>query len=256
MAPEIGVWPRGLVSRPGAGGDGRRVDRRRAMRVDRAGASRPPGEHGISAVMPDRPTIDAMRRNLPAAERSPDQVYSLLTSSIVPRPIAWVSTRSLEGMFNLAPYSFFTVASQDPAIVSVTSVGHKDTLANVRSTGEFVVNIGSEHLIDQINESSGAYPRDFDEFEAFGLTPEDSEYIDAPRVAEAAIAIECALHDLHEVGNGTLILGKVVNFSIFESVLAEDGLPLIDKVRPPSRLGRTEWGLAPEVTERERPQVK
>ena len=107
-----------------------------------------------------------------------------------------------------------------------------------------------------MNDSSGAYPREFDEFEAFGLTPEDSEYIDVPRVAEAAIAIECALHDLHEVGNGTLILGKVVNFSISESVLAEDGLPLIDKVRPPSRLGRTEWGLAPEVTERERPQVK
>lgn len=197
-----------------------------------------------------------MRRNLPAAERSPEQVYSLLTSSIVPRPIAWVSTRSLEGMLNLAPYSFFTVASQDPAIVSVTSVGHKDTLANVRATGEFVVNIGSEHLIDQINESSGAYPREFDEFDAAGLTPEDSEFVDVPRVAEAAIAIECALHDLHEVGNGTLILGKVVNFSISESVLAEDGLPLIDKVRPPSRLGRTEWGLAPEVTERERPQVK
>lgn len=196
-----------------------------------------------------------MRRNLPAADRSPEQVYSLLTSSIVPRPIAWVSTQSLEGMLNLAPYSFFTVASQDPPIISVTSVGQKDTWSNVRATGEFVVNIGSEHLIDQINASSGAYPREFDEFEAGGLTPEDSEYVDVPRVAEAAIAIECTLHDLVEVGNGVLILGRVVNFSIAESVLADDGLPLIDKVRPPSRLGRTEWGLAPEVTERERPQV-
>lgn len=195
------------------------------------------------------------RRSIDAGEIRPSRLYRLLTASIVPRPIAWVSSTSVDGINNLAPYSFFTVASSSPAIVSVTSITRKDTWSNVRETGEFVVNIGSESLIDKINQSSGTYPPDHDEFEAVSLTPQASDFVTPPRVAEASIAIECTLHDILEIGNGSLLLGDVVGFSIDQAVLAEDELPDIARLRPPSRLGRDEWGLTPETVKRDRPVV-
>lgn len=194
-----------------------------------------------------------MRRHLPAAGHSPEEIYSLLTTSVVPRPIAWVSTRAADGVPNLAPYSFFTIASQEPPIVSITSVGEKDTLRNIRETGEFCVNIVPEELIDEVNASSAPFGRHVDEFAAVGATPEPAEIIEAPRVAESPVSIECTLHALVPVGNGVLVLGEVVAFDIDESVLGEDGFPLVDRLRPASRLGRNEWGLAPRTTERERP---
>lgn len=180
-------------------------------------------------------------------------MYPLLTASIAPRPIAWVSTVSPDGVPNLAPYSFFTIACTDPAIVSVTSIGRKDTFRNVEGTGEFVVNIGTEALMDAINATSAPVGPEVDEFSAHGLTAEASDVVAAPRVAEAPIALECVRHDVVDLGTSAMILGRVVSVYLDRSVLADDGLPDFGTLLPPSRLGRDEWGYAPRTRRLDRP---
>lgn len=180
-------------------------------------------------------------------------MYPLLTASVAPRPIAWVSTVSADGVPNLAPYSFFTVACADPAILTVTSVGRKDTWRNVVDTGEFVVNIGTESQMDVINNSSAPYPPEVDEFAAVGLSAQASDVVAAPRVAEAPIAFECVRHELVDLGTSVMLLGRVVSVSVRDEVLSSDGLPDFAALAPPSRLGRNQWGYAPETRELPRP---
>lgn len=180
-------------------------------------------------------------------------LYALLTASIAPRPIAWVSSVSAGGVANLAPYSFFTVACADPAILSVTSIGRKDTYRNVIETGEFVVNIGTESLMEVMNSTSAPHPPEVDEFAATGLTAEPSDVVSVPRVAEAPIAFECVRHDVIDLGTSVMLLGRVVSVAISDDVLAADGLPDFGALLPPSRLGRHQWGLAPRTRELPRP---
>lgn len=188
-------------------------------------------------------------------ERPPHQgIYALLTASIAPRPIAWISSLSADGTPNLAPYSFFTIACTDPAILSVTSIGHKDTWSNVEATGEFVVNIGTESLMEVMNATSAPLGPEVDEFAKVGLTAAPSDVVSAPRVAEAPIAFECVRHDVIDLGTSAMMLGRVVSVSVEDEVLAEDGLPDFGSLLPPSRLGRHQWGYAPRTRELPRPQ--
>lgn len=180
-------------------------------------------------------------------------MYSLLTSAITPRPIAWVSTVSADGVANLAPYSFFTVACADPAILAVTSVGRKDTYRNVMDTGEFVVNIGTESLMEVMNATSAPFGPEVDEFAQTGLTPAASDVVSPPRVAEAPIAFECVRHDVIDLGTSVMLLGRVVSASLEDEVVGIDGLPDFDLLLPPSRLGRHQWGYAPRTRELPRP---
>ena len=180
-------------------------------------------------------------------------MYALLTASITPRPIAWVSTVSSDGTPNLAPYSFFTIACTDPAILSVTSIGHKDTWRNVEATGEFVVNIGTESLMEVMNATSAPFSPESNEFAEVGLTAAASDVVAAPRVAEAPISFECVRHDIIELGTSAMLLGRVVSVSIEDEVMADDGLPDFESLLPPSRLGRSQWGYAPRTRELPRP---
>lgn len=180
-------------------------------------------------------------------------MYALLTASIAPRPIAWVSTVSADGVPNLAPYSFFTIACTDPAILSITSVGRKDTWRNVEASGEFVVNIGTESLMEVMNATSAPFPPEVDEFSAVGLTPAASDVVSVPRVAEAPIAFECVRHDVIDLGTSAMLLGRVVSVTVEDEVLAEDGLPDFGSLLPPSRLGRHHWGYAPRTRDLPRP---
>ncbi|MEL6445473.1 MAG: flavin reductase family protein [Bacteroidota bacterium] len=141
----------------------------------------------------------------------PAEVYKLLVSAVVPRPIAWVSTLSEEGIANLAPYSFFNVASIDPPVLMFApqmapqpdgGARMKDTLANLRATGECVVHIVPHTLADAMNQTSAAWPADTSEFEACGLTPVPSESVAPPRVAEAPVAFEAVLDRIVSFGDG------------------------------------------------------
>ncbi|MCL2541194.1 MAG: flavin reductase family protein [Nocardioidaceae bacterium] len=178
--------------------------------------------------------------------------YPLLTSLVVPRPIAWVSSVSADGIGNLAPHSFFTVVSTRPPMVAFTSVGSKDTLANVEATGEFVVNLASAPLLDQVNLSSAPYDEDTDEAVALDIAMAPSALVLPPRVAASPAAIECRLHQTLPLGDSVVVIGEVVAFSVDETAMV-DGHPDMSHLQPLSRLGGDEWGHPPAVFHLTRP---
>ncbi|MBZ5736039.1 flavin reductase family protein [Nocardioides sp. TRM66260-LWL] len=179
-------------------------------------------------------------------------LYPLLTAVVVPRPIAWISTVDADGVGNLAPHSFFTVACANPAIVQFTSVGAKDTLRNVRATGEFVVSMVSEPLMDAANATAAPYAAEVDEAEAVGLRMEPSATVRPFRVADSPTSLECRLHSTHELGDSTIVLGTVTAVTVLETALDGDH-PTMAALAPVSRLGRDEWGRPPEVVRLARP---
>ena len=179
--------------------------------------------------------------------------YRLLNSVVIPRPIAWVSSRSADGVDNLAPHSFFTVACTDPPIVQFTSVGRKDSLNNVEATGEFVVNFTPEPLFEAVNATSVNAPPEVSEFDAVGIAREPSLRVAPPRVADAPVAIECALHDTLPLGDCTVVMGRVLHMAIAEGAM-RDGRPAADLLRPLARLGGRQWSTLGEIFEIDRPR--
>jgi flavin reductase (DIM6/NTAB) family NADH-FMN oxidoreductase RutF len=179
-------------------------------------------------------------------------IYPLLNSVVVPRPIAWVSTRSADGVDNLAPHSFFTISSVSPPVVQFTSVGAKDSLRNAVATGEFVVCLSPEQLVEQVNATATDFPPHVSEFDAVGLEREPSRLVAPPRVAASPVAIECRLAGTRDFGGGsTVVFGEVVWVAVDERVLREDR-PAIDLLKPMARLGANEWSTIGEVSDRRR----
>lgn len=169
-------------------------------------------------------------------------VYKLLIGSVVPRPIAWTSTASREGVRNLAPFSFFTVASRNPPTLCI-SIGprdsenaSKDTLDNVEETGEFVVNIVSLSLSNKMHESSKDHAPEADEFEKAGLTPAPCEVVNAPRVEEAGVSMECVLDRVLPLGSDHLVIGRVVRFHVEDDLYGENGRIDVAGLDPLGRL--------------------
>lgn len=172
--------------------------------------------------------------------------YGLLTSVILPRPIAWVSSVSADGVENLAPHSFFTVACASPPVVQFTSVGRKDSLNNIEATREFVVCSTPEWLFEQVNASGTDFPPDVSEFEAIGVSREPSVRVRPPRVAESPVALECVLHDTLSFGDSTMVFGRVVLAAVSDEALT-DGRPDVEKLRPLARLGSNQWSRLGEI---------
>lgn len=166
-----------------------------------------------------------------------------LPAILGPRPIAWLSTRSLQGGVNLAPYSFFNVFNYRPPIVAFSSVGYKDTVRNVVDTGEFVCNLATRDLAVQLNASSTEQALDQDEFELTGLTPAPGCLVQAPRVAESPVALECRALEVRQLKDlqGTLlntwmVMGEVVQVHI-DTELLDNGLYDTTAARPILRGG-------------------
>lgn len=156
------------------------------------------------------------------------QTYKLMIGSIVPRPIAFVSSMSAEGVRNLAPFSYFTAASSNPPVILFCPViradgAKKDTLNNVRSTGEFVVNIVSEDFAAAMNVCSADFPPGVDEFLESGLTPVPSDLVKPPRVGESRISMECRLRDIVIIndgpGGGSIVLGDILRFHVADELI-------------------------------------
>jgi len=177
----------------------------------------------------------------------PRGIYPWFTASLIPRAIAWVSTLSADGVANVAPHSFTTVAGVTPPTLCFVSVGAKDTLANVRATGEFVLNIGTESMLAAMNDTATNFPPGVDEFAAAGLSPAPSVTVAPPRVAGAPVAFECRYTDEKVIGDCVMIFGEVQLVSAARAVMADDGLPDPRKVAPLARLGRSEWTTLGEV---------
>jgi flavin reductase (DIM6/NTAB) family NADH-FMN oxidoreductase RutF len=171
-------------------------------------------------------------------------VYKLLIGSVVPRPIAWVSSLSPQGVRNLAPFSFFTVASCKPPMVSITFVrrGHlagqppKDTLANIEASREFVVNIVPVGLAGPMATSALRFDPDVDEFEEAGLTAVASDLVSVPRVAEAPISMECRVETTLRPGSETMVIGRVLRFHFRAGILQDNGRIDVGELDPLARL--------------------
>lgn len=179
--------------------------------------------------------------------------YAYLTALVVPRPIAWVGTVDAAGVGNLAPHSFFTVASADPPIVTFASIGRKDTLRNVEATGEFTVSLVSRPQLADANGSSAAFDADRDEATELGIATRPARLVRPPLVAASPAGLECRLHSTVDLGSSVLVLGEVVGIDVDESVMV-DGHPDFARLAPLARLGGDEWGLPGEVVSVRRPQ--
>ncbi|WP_433887782.1 flavin reductase family protein [Streptomyces sp. CA-111067] len=192
-----------------------------------------------------------MRIDFDPAELDRNAFYRLLTATVVPRPIAWVSTTSAAGVDNLAPHSFFTVSCVSPPVVQFTSVGRKDSVRNVEETGQFVVNLAPEHLFEEINATATEFPRGTSEFDEVGIAREPSLRVKPPRVAASPVALECELHSTLRLGDSTVVFGRVVHAAVSEAVLV-DGHPEVQRLRPLSRMGRNEWSTLGDVLDLKR----
>ena len=188
----------------------------------------------------------------------PRERYFWMISTIVPRPIAWVSTVSPEGAPNLAPFSYFNGVTGDPPVVSI-SVGSrkgepKDTAKNAMATRELVINIVPAALGKPMVQTSADYPHGVSEFEKAGLREEPSQVVAPPRVKEAPISMECRLYDTVPVGKNTLILAEILLLHVDERLIT-DGYPDPEKLEPLGRLGGNLYGTLGEVVRHERPSI-
>ncbi len=171
--------------------------------------------------------------------------YKLIIGSVVPRPIAWVSSMDKDGNLNLAPFSFFTAVASDPMTLlfcpgwSSHRGRMKDTLYNIRELPEFVINITDEATKDAMNQTATEFEAGVNEFEWAGLTPVPSQVVRVPRVAEAPIAFECKLQQIvvvHEgPGGGTAVFGEVQSIYVRDDVMV-NGRILPEVLQPIGRL--------------------
>jgi len=156
----------------------------------------------------------------------PREAYRLLISCIIPRPIAFVSTLSKEGVSNLAPFSFFNGVCSDPPVVSIAVArkrddSKKDTWRNIEETGEFVVNVVVPELMDAVIIGARELPHNVSELELAGLRTLPSAKVKPPRVADSPIQMECSLLKIVDVEETALILGRVVMFHVKEEIVVD-----------------------------------
>ncbi len=180
---------------------------------------------------------------------------------VSPRPIGWISTVDAQGRANLAPYSFFNAVTDNPPMVMFASTGAKpdqgyakDSVANIRETGEFVVNIVSLALKNQMNSSSGALAAGVDEFEHAGITKADCNIVKAPRVATSPASLECKLFKIVDLPgeNNVMVLGEVVGVHLDDTVIV-NGIFDVTRYTPLARLGYKDYTAVTDIFALDRP---
>ena len=196
-----------------------------------------------------RPTLMEAYRNYTAlvtAERERRANFHTLLSCVLPRPIAFVSTLSAEGIPNLAPFSFFNGLGSNPPAVMFSPCTRadgteKDTVNNLRVRPEFVVNVVPDRIREAMNQASAQYPSEVNEFEAAGFTPLASKLVAPPRVAESPVHMECKLVQIVPVGEGPLsanvCIGEIVCFHVADGFLLDDETVDVEKIDLIARMG-------------------
>ena len=183
-------------------------------------------------------------------------VYKLLTGSVIPRPIGWISSVSENGVNNLAPFSYFNAVGDDPPhVMFSTGRGNntnKDTLNNVLATKQFVVNMVTEELTEQMNSTAQAVHSDVDEFELAGVTPIASKKVKPKRVKESPITFECELvhHyflENHKYGGACVIIGRIVMMHFDDDVLLDNYKINLENYKPVSRLAGAGYSKIGEI---------
>jgi flavin reductase (DIM6/NTAB) family NADH-FMN oxidoreductase RutF len=191
-------------------------------------------------------------------------VYKILTGSVLPRPIGWISSIDMTGHPNLAPFSFFNVVCSNPPtlifcpLIRSTDGKTKDTLNNVRATGEFVVNIVTEELLGAMNLSSIEASPEFNEFDYAGLTLAPSIMVRPPRVAESPIHFECKVKQIIDIndqpGGGSIVIGNIVHIHADDGVMLGGDKINLTALKPIGRLAGSAYVRVTDVVERERPK--
>lgn len=163
-------------------------------------------------------------------EATPRQIYNLLIGLVAPRPIAWITSMSEDGCLNAAPFSAYNYLCTDPPIIGIgvtdrpaASFVPKDTARNIRRTGEFVVNVVTEDLAQQMNICATDFPADVEELDMAGLTTAPSQVVKVPRIQQAHAALECREHTTLEIGRSRIILGRVVAIYIEDKFVDPTG---------------------------------
>jgi flavin reductase (DIM6/NTAB) family NADH-FMN oxidoreductase RutF len=183
-------------------------------------------------------------------------LYKLLTGIIIPRPIGWISTIDGNGISNLAPFSYFNMVSSDPPCVMFSTRRdnnkNKDTLNNVLQNGQFVVNLVTLDVVEQMNATSEAVDAIVDEFELANLTPIDSTSIKPKRVKESPIHLECEMihHyfiDNNEGGGACIVIGKIITIHIDDTILMENNRINLDVYKPVARLAGSNYSTLGEL---------
>jgi len=174
-------------------------------------------------------------------ELTPSQIYKLMISVIVPRPIAWISTISKDGTYNVAPFSYFAGVSSEPPVVAI-SIGRKET----KETGEFVINMVTLETVEKMNITALPFEENIDEFKEAGLTPIPSSVVKAPRVKESPVNIECRKFEIIEIGKMGLILGEILKVHVRDDILNEKGYVDTRKLEIVGRLGGADYCIITE----------
>lgn len=176
-------------------------------------------------------------------------LHALINGLVYPRPIAWVSTVSTEGRPNLAPFSFFNAFSFFPPTVALGPGSrkgvNKDTLRNIRETGEFTISVVTEELAHLANATSGEFPPEVNEWEAFGIAGAECETVRPRRVAASPAAFECRLLQIIDLGTpdmptNSLVVGRVVRLYVAEAMM-NGTTPNSDALKLVGRMGGSEW---------------
>ncbi len=203
------------------------------------------------------------------AEISHSELYSIMLNSVAPRPIAWVSTASAAGEFNLAPFSFFNAVCIDPPLlafapafrqsqVDIGSGVAKDTLRNVRETKEFVVNLVTYELAEAMNVTSGEYDATVNEFDLAKVSPQPSTMVRPPRVGESPVSFECTLHQILEFSpaptSSSLVIGRIVAIHVNDAHL-KDGKLDRNSLDLIGRMGGMQYTRTQQRFEMVRPKV-
>ena len=191
------------------------------------------------------------------------EIHELMVGCVVPRPIAFVSTIGEDGVYNVAPFSFFTLLSMHPTVVGF-AIGRKrggskkDTLVNIEFSRDYVINVVSEAIAPAMNQASGDYPSHVDEFKEAGLTPVASDVVKAPRVAESPIQIECRLMQIMEFGVfpriHNFIVGEVLAVHVQDDLIV-DGVIKSDRLKAVGRLGEDLYCRTGDLFEMKRPRT-
>lgn len=195
---------------------------------------------------------------------SHQSIYKILTGSILPRPIGWISSIDLDGRPNLAPFSFFNVVCSNPPtllfcpMIRGVDGSPKDTLNNVRQTGEFVVNIVTEDLLKAMNDTSIEAPSEFNEFEFAGLTLSPSVTVRPPRVLESPIHFECKVNQIVDINNapggGSIVIGTITHIHAEERVMLGTDKINLTALQPIGRLMGAAYCRVEQVVELDRPK--
>lgn len=187
--------------------------------------------------------------------------YRLLTSAVIPRPIAFITSISEEGVLNAAPFSYFNVISAEPPLLAV-SIGRKegqqkDTSRNILQVGEFVVHVTDEENVKKVNQTSMNLSSDQSEVEKVGLSPTVSEVVGVPSLKESKVRFECKLekHLVFEEGDSATdyIIGRIVSYHVDDD-LYQDGVVQSKKLKPVARLGGKQYATLGKIFELDRPE--